>query len=652
MLAKLLSWKIGGLAVLAATMAWASYGPDSILQNNIADNLRAWQAHGRWVELSDTHPLNGRYPVVVVLGLNVSEDVDGPSETKLKTMTALPLANFQSLYRDQTGRELYADTKWYGYWYNSDFADSQIGSWLDARIETDNDLTRANQKLSLVCHSKGGNVAFCYWAQTKGRKLDKGVTLDTPHLGTPLADKAKVEQAIRKVFPHLHDLWWGFLEPRLPSDTGGGQWLRTDCSEMLALRQQHPLTSDWFLIGSTIKPLAKNLMARNLGVALLASSKLPFGANQDRPVYTLGARMIEECGYERGSDGMVPLESAWCVGYAGDAHRIRVTDHDHSEMLQGNGGMELHRKVLECLLPEILRQRSSREESFDLWLPELPMVAMPRIQADGLERARLAWINENGGISVAHSQFANPRELCLPDGQYSWPQWMGNDILATWSHRSGDDIVLISDSRVVQLTDNGVSSLAAAEAGKIVFLSDGDLMIRTTDGAAKVLVCGPLSMEYPPVLMGDKVYFSVDNAAGGSDLRWVSTKVSEYPLTSTKLVERQVFHPMKIGQVLLAIRAGDDDSAVTVITGRWGTLRTTLAAGMKSLNEMLADGQVPLPTLIDMDSQENWLYLAIGGDIRQLDLVAIAQAVVGSNDSMTLDQAAVWRATATQFDVK
>jgi hypothetical protein len=89
-----------------------------------------------------------------------------------------------------------------------------------------------------------------------------------------------------------------------------------------------------------------------------------------------------------------------------------------------------------------------------------------------------------------------------------------------------------------------------------------------------------------------------------------------------------------------------------VITGSWGTLRATLAAGMKALNRTLAGGQVSLPTLVDMDLQDKALYMVIGSDIRQLDLSAIAQTIGSGSISMTLDEIAVRRVTATQFDVK
>lgn len=652
-MAKLLSLKLSGLAVLAATTVWASVVPDNIIQNNTVDKLQAIGAHGRFMELSDEKPLNDRHAVVMVLGMNASKDTDGPSEAESKTMTALFLANCQALYREQTGRELYADTKWYGYWYNSGFADPEVAKWLDAKIENNSDLTQAGQKLSLVCHSKGGNVAFCYWVQTDGRKVDRVITLATPHIGSPLADKVKVKQVVWKVFPYLHDLWWKFLEPRLPSDTAGTEWLKPN-SKLQTLHREHPLTRDWFLFGSTIQPLAKGLMSRNIGVALLGSSKLPFGANQDRPVYTLGARLIEECGCKRGSDGMVPLESAWCAGFAGDANTIMVENHDHSEMLQGNGGLDLHRKVLECLLPVILRHNDPKLKSFDWFLPEVPLIDIPKAQTDGLKQARLVWVDEDGNIWVADDQFANPRKLYLPEGRYSWPQWMGDGIIATWWHQGGNDIVFIStDGKVGQLTNGGISSLAAVGNGKIAFLSNGNLVLRTTGGLAKVLVKGPLLVEYPPVFMGNKLYFAVANSLGGADLRWVSTEASDYPLAKTKLVESQVNHPIKVADdVLLAFKISGNNSVITVITGKWGVLRATLTAGMKELNKALREGHIPLPTLVDMDSQEKWLYVVIGNDIRQLDLAAIAQTIASGEDSMTLDQIAVWRASGTEFDAK
>ncbi len=650
MLAKLLSWKAVGVALLTATAVWASVGPDSLLQNSIGDDLRAWKAKGRWVELSDSQPLGNRYPVVLVLGMNGSGEIDGPSEDDFRRMTNSLLSNCQAIYLEECGKELYNQTKWYGYWYNSGFGDSNIAGWLDAKIENDPDLTKAGQKLSLVCHSKGGNVAYCYWVRTSGRKVDRVITLSTPHLGSSLVDKAKVKKAVQKLFPYFHKVWWKFLEPRLPPDSEGTRWLRTDCAEMRDLHSKHSLTKDWLLVGSKIPSLSQSLMGRNIGIAFLASSKLPFGANQDRPVYTLGARLIEDLVYE-GSDGMVPLSSAWCEGYAGDASTLLVANHDHAEMLQGNGSLEVHRAVIDWLFPRILQKTEPKIGRFDLWLPDVPVTNIPQTQADGLDQARLAWINEDGGISVADSQFANPRKLYLPEGLYSWPQWMDDKLLATWNHAGGSDIVLISGNKVVQLTRNGKSSLSSVGEGLIVFVSDGDLVLRTNGGLSRVLVRGPISVQYPPVVLGGKVYFSTTNSSGG-DLRWVSLEANGCSLTKTRLVDTRTLCPIKIGSVLLAIRAEADQSTVSVVTGQWGTLRMSLMAGTKALNEVLSDGQIPMPTLVGMDSQESWLYLAIGGDIRQLDLAEIVSAIARGDESIDFDRAAIWRAKGTQFDVK
>ena len=655
MLAKLLSWKIGGLAILAATAVWASYGPDSILQNNIADNLRAWQAHGRLVAVSDTEPLGERYPIILIFGLNSSSDADGPPEDEISRMANGVLSDWQSSYRNWTGREFVCDTKVYGFWYNSDAADSQIAQWLDARVETEPDLTKAGVRWSGVCHSKGGNVLFCYWVQTNNRKLDAKVTSATPHLGTIMADHAAIEQAIRRAFTFLGKWLDKLLGDRgMNFDAPGIQWLLPNYPPMMALREKHSLDTSWTLVGGKVKPAGDGVISRNLALGWLLDRALLAGGNdQDVKAYQIGALIMQKAGVAE-SDGVVPLSSALCEGYAGKAQTILLaSEHNHSQMWWGNSGMELHDAMLKPLMPYILAGRENTEiPHLTMWLPEMPVITIPKIQTDRLERARLVWINEDGGISVADSQFANPCVLYLPDGKYSWPQWMGNDILATWSHCLGDDVILISDGRVTQLTNDGKSSLATGEAGMVAFVSGGDLMLRTMDGATRVLVCGPLLMDYPPVIMGKKLYFSVSNPAGGADLRWVSTVVNDYPLARTRLVDNQVMHPMKIGQVLLAVRIGSDDSAVTVVTGRWGALRATLTAGMKSLSQMLSDGQIPVPTLVDMDSRENWLYLVVGDDIRQLDVATIAQTVVNGDGSMTLDQAAVWRATATQFDVK
>ncbi len=657
MLAKLLSWKIGGLAVLAATAVWASVGPDSIIQNNVVDKVRATQALGRLMEVSDSDPLGIRYPIVIIPGKNSSKDPNGPSESEILEMVRAVLGgDWQSSYQNWTGYIFAEDVKVYVFWYNSDSADPDIAQSMNALVEGSPDLTKAGIRFSSVTHSKGGNILFCYSVQTDNRKLDAKVSSAAPTIGTGMADRNKVAQGIRRAFPLLGKLLNKLLGNRgMDLDSPGVQWLLPNYPPMIELRKKHPLDSSWTLIGGKVKPTGKSVIARNLDLGFLLDRTLLEGGNdQDTKAYQVGALIMKEMGVTCGSDGVVPLDSALCRGYAGGANTIVLpSDHNHSQMWWGNSSMEAHDAMLKPIIPYILANKEANKKlHLTMWLPEMPVIKIPETQTDGLEQARLVWGNEEGGISVADSQFANPRKLYLPEGRYFWPQWFGDGFVATWSHQGGNDIVSVFDGQVVQLTTDGQSSLATAGDGKIVFLGNGNLVLRTAGGLAKVLVRGPLLMEYPPVIMGDKVYFTVSNSLGGADLRWVSTEVSDYPLAKTRLVESQVTHPMKIGDVLLAVKVGADSSSLTVVTGKWGTLRATLATGMKTLNESFAGGSVPLPTLLDMDSQENWLYLVIGNDIRQLDVGAIAQTIASGGGSITLDQAAIRRVTGTQFDAK
>jgi len=657
--AKLLSWKVGGVAALAATAVWAAV-PDSMLQNGVVDPLRAWGAHGRLTAVSDQQPLGERYPVVVVLGRNDAKDPDGPPEDELiSVIRDQVLPDWEYSYRLWTDEEFVKAVKVYGFWYNSDAAPMRIGSWLRAKIEIDPELTQAGIRFSGAAHSMGGRVLFCYWVDTGNGKLDAKVTSATPFEGTPLADEAAAERACQAAFPILGRAMKQSIGKTLGIDFSapGIQWMVPGHPAMTALLQSHPLDASWTLVGSKVEPIKGNAFARNVNVVLLLDRLfLEDGSDQDVLLYRLGALILEKAGVKGGSDGLVPLQSALCEHYAGNAQRIQLaSDHNHAEMLRGNGGMELHDAMLKPVMPYILahQQKALRNQGFDLWLPEMPTIRLPIAQTgDALRTARLVWTDEQGKTLIVASHWDNPQELQLPmGGTLAWPQWMGDDLIATWQHDAGTDIVLIqaSDGRVVQLTNDGKSLLAApnADGSLITLVDNGDLILRSAGGLAKVVVRGPLQLDSPPVFLGDKLYFAVKNSAGGADLRWVGLRAQGYRLSRTKLVERQVNHPMRIGSLLLAVRLGSEHTTLTVVTGRWGTLRAELTTGTKLLNTAASTGQVILPTQVDMDNQDGSVYLITGQDLRQLDLSGLL-----TSGSLAIDAVAPRHAGGIWLDAK
>jgi len=657
MRAKFLSWTLGGLAILA-TAVWAAV-PDSMIQNQVFDRARALEAHGRLIAVSDQNPLGERYPILLVLGLNGSKDSDGPAEDELVKMAQPVISNWTMLYRLWTKRELLSDVKVYGFWYNSDSADPQIAKWLDARVETEPELTEKNVKLSAVCHSKGGNVLFCYWVQTDSRKLDAKVTSGTPHIGTMMADRDAVERAVLKAFPLLGKWLNKVMSSRgMNFNAAGVKWLLPNYPEMIALRKAHPLDSTWTLIGGRVQPSGGNVVSRNMNLGLLLDRiVLESGNSQDTKAYQVGALILEQGGVTGGSDGVVPLKSAGCEGYADDARIVHLSsDHNHSEMWWGNGGIELYAEMLKPIMPYITAKRQKlvpkQSQGFDIWLPQMPQLDFPVLDTSRLQTARIAWISD-GHITVAGESANNPTELQLGGGEFEWPQWLGDDLVATWHHGGESDVVLLraSDGKLMNLTNNGTSGLAGTEdtGAMVTFVSDGNLMLlRSADELAKVLVWGSVRIDTPPVILGEKVYFA-QATASGYDLRWVSTDAASVSIAYTILVEAGVSHPMKLGVALLALKSADETTQLVTISQWWSG---ALDQNIKSVLQTLRQDGVPNIDLVDFDSRSGATYLVVEGDqICQLDMGLVLQSFTQSVE-VTWDTLAPKLADGMQLDVK
>lgn len=651
-----LSLKTGLAAVVVAGAVWAAM-PDSMIQNQVIDPMRAKSAHGRLVAISDSRPLNNRYPILLMFGRNSSADEDGPSESEIRRMGQAVLADWSSSYKLWTsGYDFADDTKVFGFWYNSDAADPQIAEWLERKWEAEPDLTRAKVRASVACHSKAGNILICDWTQYGGQRWDAKITSATPHLGTIMADDQEVAAAVERAFPRLGKWLNQLLGNRgTHFDAPGVQWLLPNYPPLMELRRKRRLDASWTLIGGQVQPAGDGVMSRNLQLGwLLDRALLADGNDQDVKAYQVGALVMQKAGIAGGSDGVVPLSSALCEGHAGDARIVRLqSDHNHSQMWWGNGSMELHDAMLAPMMPHILAKRIGQPTQHPtMWLPELPTVDWSASSTVDLAAAQLVWSDDRGRLMVANSQFGDVHELSLPTGMWQWPQWAGDGVLASWSDGERSDVVMVNaDGSCTQLTSDGQSTLAALDpAGlRIAFVQNDRLVLRMTGGSAKVLVKDSVVLDAPPVFMGEKLYFST-KTTGGWELRWVSTKIADYPLSKTKLVASSTNYPMRIGEALLAVEVGSSDSELTLVTGRWGAWRAKLAIGVTALNSAVDVAQVPVPTLVVTDATLTNYYLVIDGKIRQWDVAEMVNGLAAGG--CTLDQGAPMKAVGLWIDAK
>ena len=664
MTAKVGVWMLGGLAALATAVGvWAQI-PDSMLNRRI-DQARAEQAHGRLESVSDTRPLGGRYPIIAILGLNNSTDEDGPSAEELTRMIVKTLPDTAGIYSSwRPGHDFGQEVKVYGYWYNSNASPEVVAGWFNALVENHSELSQVKLRFSAWGHSMGGKVMYCYRIKTKDRRLDAKVPAGTPFLGALLADPQATDQAIDASYPTLiaKQAKQQAAKRQIDFTASGLQWLRLDYPPMLQLLERYPLDDSWTLIAGETTPSKPGLTKYiDLGIwldrALLEQSQ-----DQDFKAYQVGAYVLQQGGIKEGSDGVVGINSAACDGFSGDAEVIVLEDHNHSQMWWGNGGMELRRAMLRPVMPYIIAhqeaQLSRPEFDFDLWLPELPTLNLPKAQLIDLEQARLVWV-EDGRLVVSGETVINPIALRLGGGRFEWPQWSGDDLVATWHHDGGLDIVRVraDTGQMVQITTDGKSRMVGAQDrddGCMVAFESGDLMVMdVVSGLARVLVEGPLSLTSPPIFVGNRLYFAIDQS-GVQEVRWVNPKLSHRSLQQTALVESVTTCPMRLGVAALALKEVDNSDTELVLISPWWTGKVPVGRQVVSVADALQAIGMPPVTWVDVSSQSGTVYLVVGEDgICQLDPVLTLQSF--SANIPTVDS---WQkvakpiATGWQLDVK
>lgn len=647
-------WVLGGLATLATAVGvWAQI-PDSMLNKQI-DQWRADRTHGRLVAVSDNQPLGNRYPIVAILGLNGSTDEDGPVESELMHMVGGILPDTATVYQEfRPEHEFAKETKVYGYWYNSNAGPETIATWLNALIENHPELS--HRRFSVWCHSMGGKVTYCYWVQSRNRRLDAKVTAGTPFNGALLSDPVKTNEAIDAGFPKLIAIAAKkkATERKVDFSAPGLQWLRLGYQPMIQLLSQHPLDNSWTIMAGTTTPsrgVGKYIdLAIWLDRAMFAQSQ-----DQDFKAYQVGAYVLEQGGILGGSDGVVGVDSALCTKFAGSATTVTLPAHNHSQMWWGNGGLELRREMLRPVIPYIVANQlpasSPFINGFDIWLPSTPVLDLPKNQIADLKTAELVWVSD-GELVVAKSAGASAIKLTLGRG-FTWPSWSGDDIVATWEHDGRSDVIVAKadTGEVIQLTEDGNSRLAVAcDDDSMIAYKAHDLMVMdSSTGLARVLVQGPLVLTSPPVFVGNRLYFAVNNN-GVDEVRWVNPKLNDRRLDQTARVGAVVTRPLKFGSAALAFNSQGE----LVLISPWWTGRSPLSNQVQSVIYELSGMGMPTIDLVDFASSTGDVYWVCGGNqICQLDLGLVAQSF-GPNTPTVSGWEAVAKplALGVQLDVK
>lgn len=640
---------------MATAAVWGSI-PDSMIQNQVVDQIRVQSANGRLVAASDQLPLGDRYVVIAILGLNESSDVDGPSEAELLHMVGDSLTEVETVYKLWTdGDEFLDDVKVYGFWYNSSYSPEQIAKWFDALVEANPELTGKDVRFSVWCHSMGGLVAMCYWNQTD-RKLDAKVTLGTPMEGALFADQLATDAAFEQGFPK----WLGQIakgkaaKRKIDFNAPGTLWLRSDCEEVRRLHQVRPFDSTWTLVAGTTTPSKSGVGVYVDALLLLDRIWFASGSDMDPKAYQLGAYVIQSSGVTCGSDGVTSEDSALYRSGVDKANRVVLQAHNHGQVWWGNSSFELAEAKLKPLMPYILAKKAGLKpkaaKGFDIWLPPTDInFNLPAQDFSRLETARMVWVDEQGRITVADEGATNPTSLPL-DGAFSWPQWLGNDIVATWQHGSKSDVVWIqADGRVKMLTNDGVSGPAGVGNDMVAWVSRGEVFVwRKSEAIAKIVAHGA-EVDTPPAVFPSQIYLAC-KSGGSYDLRSIKLSVDDTPITMAKLEQRGVTRPMKFGLALLAIKQEGDVSRLVTVSQWWSG---ALDQNIKNFLKVQDQENVPSIEAIDLDDQSGAVYLLCDGDqISQLNTGILLQSMTQKVSLEDWSELAPQVATGVQLDLK
>ena len=532
------------ICVAFATSVWASTGPDSLLQNEL-DQQRAKTAHGHLFSW-DGHPLGNRHAWLLGEGMNsYTSSLDGMPESAARILFDNLVSDWQTLYKEQFGHDLFEDVAIYVYCYNSDRADPEIAHDLDLLIEGNWDLTQASIRMSACGHSKMGNILFCYWAQG-GRKLGHKVTLDAPGLGAPFADRATAYGALQKTYGVLAGPAMSLIDKQraLHWQAAGQLWMTDNYPPMIALRKTHPLDDSWYLYGSTIEPLPNTVAAKIVNVGLLADALvLRGGFGEDPYAYKLSALLIENSGVAdvaNGNDGTVTLDSALCRGYSGTAHIRREYGYNHSEILQGKGQFALHQEVLADMVDfNPLAARDDQPTELVRWVPETPDLSaiwVTNLTVD-LSKIRCAGWDVAGRLILAESQWQNPTEIQFREGRCVGVAWWGESLVVTVRNGLGTDLYrLDADGHTLsRLTNDGGSAQAcgSSDGAWLVYISGRQLMLRSTAGMTKSLV-GGVSSDLPAHIDDKTVWWYQGAVDAGYQLYSVAMDATDEPISKVQ----------------------------------------------------------------------------------------------------------------------
>ena len=605
-------WTALGAVGLLTTAAWAVIGPDSIWQNTVVDRYRVVRAHGA-LTAWDTGPLGDRQPWILVHGLHRDNGtIDGMEPQGARELFQLPMTNFQAIYREDWHRELLADVKPFLFTYNSERDDDEVAGDLNALIEGNPELTGVRVQLVFLAHSKGGCIVYNYVVRFGDRKFLHGVTLGSPLTGTVAASRDEMTKASRQLYPVLGRKLMSVIEKGISFDSPGAQWLRWHNDGLMRLHRILPLDGRWSLYAGEIAPASSNFIARNIQLALLADSVFIGRLGNEGDFYLpLCARLIKQAG-DGASDGLVPVDSAQASGYAKGAQTRMEDDCNHYELLQGRqGDLALHRRVLYDLLT-FVPGRLQTEFQSDTWLPAVPLLDLPQLSASKLDEARVVWVDGRGRLMVADRGGANVRSLPVA-GQFSWPSWDGDDIVAARKQAGASNIVRAqADDQIVQLTTGGKNMFPSWMDGRLAWLSDGQLWLRDDSGAAGVVIAEQLILTSPPVAYADKIYF-----AHSGDLYWVDSRKRGARLADAKRVMSGIVQPIKVGDFLLGINQIGEIKAI--LGGLPGLTEISLPASIKASRKLIPD-----QAELDIDDLTGELYLVADDQVRYLDYSVLA----------------------------
>jgi len=549
---------------------------------------------------------------------------NGQSLATVERIFSSKLIQLDGVCKENLGKSLDEVVEVCFYTYNTHQPVDKIANDLAQLIQT-NPAWRAAQ-ICVVGYSEGGAVA---WLLDQNYQLMQGgVLLGAPLLGSPLANRELVDKVARVVLPNctvdvLHrviDCLLGGSENLVFGHPGS----RSAKSELMMFAGRIPVPASISFVPQIVDALTEMVDSSRYGEGPQTSN---------RQVAQVGAILINAADWQgvepqdKQSDGVVPVSSAI---FGSNGHFRIWNDYDHYDLLSGKDDLILDRATF-AWVDHVLHLSPEFATSADV--PALPEISLNL--SNPLTASKFAYVKDQQ-ICLVGQNWQNP-QIVSATGASVYPRFSGDGTQLVWTQTvSGfSDIYLLAGAVGESLTCDGVSRYAefSPDNDWLAYQSGDQLMIHNLKTGRRFVVVSGVDLVMPPLWLTvnqtlGHIYFVNRDAAGKTNLYWISPRQRNQQLSDAKLVTegcQSIFlvRGSPVGGIL-ALQTCPNKLKVSVVTNTWvGSLFLDVQPGDRP--GIIPHGNTGLTLQLDQDYQlesaslelNDWqpqLYLVDKGD--------------------------------------